>query len=452
MAILPKWHHDNRVWFVFSPRYRVSYLALPKERKKIMKKIINRLLGIFLILTFLVSAAGCRSLGNSQLLSMGFSPKTVETKQADTSFKTAMAELSLKLFRESVTKDEKNDNFSPLSAILCLSLVANGADGETKAQMEELFGMSVVEMNKYLKEYVSGLYSGENCKVELANSIWLRNNKRLHIEDDFLQTNADYYGCEAYVAPFDASTVKDVNSWVKKNTDGLIEKILDEIEEDDMMFLINTLLFDAKWLEKYKKNQILENRDFTNYDGSISKVNYLSSEENRYFEGDGFKGFLKGYEGGKYSFAGILPDEDVEIYSLVEKLNCKTWIETVGDAKHQNVDVRIPEFKFETDELDLTKMLRKLGMTDAFDSSKADFSKMGYSDDGSLYLSYVKQKTYIAVDRNGTKAAAVTWSEVKPTSVAPIECKAVYLDRPFIYAIVDNETGLPLFIGAVTSL
>ncbi len=417
-----------------------------------LKRFFFRTISLLVAITILFCASACTTGGSTRSLSMSFSPRTAELKKADDGFKTAMAELSMKLFREAVTKDNKNDNFSPLSAVLCLSLIANGADGETRAEMETLFGLSVEDMNKYLKSYVSGLYSGENCKVSIANSIWFRDDGSLHVRDDFLQTNADYYGSEAYAAPFDEKTVEDVNGWVKKNTDGLIRKILDGISDEDAMFLVNTLLFDAKWLNKYEKNQILEDRDFTDYDGSISKVNYLSSDENRYFAGKNFKGFLKQYEGSKYSFVGILPDKDTDIYSLIESLDGKTWMNTVGKAEYASVLVRVPEFSFATDELDMTDMLKKLGMKKAFDQDSADFSKMGTSDRGPLYLDYVKQKTYIEVDRNGTKAAAVTWGGMKATAADPLERKEIFLDRPFIFAIVDNETGLPLFIGAVTSL
>ncbi len=421
-----------------------------------LKQFFFRVISLLVAITLLLCASACTTYssgsvsvigGETSSLSMNFSPRFVEMKQADDGFKTAMAELSMKLFREAVTKDNKNDNFSPLSAVLCLSLIANGADGETRAEMETLFGLSVEDMNKYLKSYVSGLYSGENCKVSIANSIWFRNDGSLHVRNDFLQTNADYYGSEAYAAPFDKTTVKEVNDWVEKNTDGLIKEILKKISANSAMFLVNTLLFDAKWLDQYTDRQISENCDFANYDGSVSKVNYLISEENRYFEGKDFKGFLKQYEGSKYSFAGILPDKDTDIYSLIKSLDGKTWMNTVGKAENREINAVIPEFSFATEELDMTAMLKKLGMRKAFDKGSADFSKMGTSDRGPLYLDYVKQKTYIEVNRNGTKAAAVTWGEMCGGCV-----ESIVLNRPFIYAIVDNETGLPLFIGAVTSL
>jgi serpin B len=317
--------------------------------------------------------------------------------------------------------------------------------------MESVLGMTIADLNKALYAYTEGLYTDKDCKVSLANSIWYRDGGQFTVREEFLQTCADWYEAQQYAAPFDEQTRKDINTWVKKYTDGMIESILnDPIPADAVMYLINTLVLDAKWEEEYEKKDIFPS-DFTNLNGTETAVEMLCSEERTYLAVEGGQGFARPYKGGAYSFVGLLPDEGVNIYDFAASLDGKTWTALWADKTRGTVMVRIPEFTYDSD-MELTPVLREMGMTHLFDASAADLSGLGQSGMGNLYCSGVWQKTFIEVNRNGTKAAAVTWGEVKCESAAPIETKYVYLDRPFVYAIVENETGLPLFVGVVTEL
>lgn len=226
----------------------------------------------------------------------------------------------------------------------------------------------------------------------------------------------------------------------------MIDSILSEIPDDVIMYLINALVFDAKWEEKYEEDDI---RDvtFTNYDKTETAVDMLFSEESVYLYGDGVKGFAKNYSGGAYSFVALLPDEDTDIYDYTASLTGKAWLSLWNSRETATVKVRIPEFTY-TSHMKLNDVLFTMGMTDMFDPDLADFSKLGYSEAGNIFCSAVEQKVFIEVDRNGTKAAAITWGLMSDKLVDNI----VYLNRPFVYAIVDNSTGLPLFFGVVTNL
>ena len=217
------------------------------------------------------------------------------------------------------------------------------------------------------------------------------------------------------------------------------------------MFLINALCFNAKWEKEYEKSDI-DDRIFTSYDGSQPTVCMLYSNEYAYFSAEGFTGFAKNYKGGKYSFVGLLPNEGDDIYELIDSLDGDKWLTIMDSKKNEPVHVGIPEFTYDA-EMDLTEPLRSLGVTDLFKPALADLSKVGSCNaGGNLYCSYIKQKTFIQVDRNGTKAAAITWGDTKTTSFSPEEPHVVILDRPFVYAIVDNATSIPLFIGVVSNL
>lgn len=423
------------------------------ERDATMKKSLKQKrylrCGVLLLTAaILLSVTSCALRTSAAELSEGYSRQATEQGAVDDAFITAISDFSLSLFRESVTKEADNDLISPLSAVLCLSMIANGAAGETKAQMENALGMNTEKLNKCLYSYLSGLYTSDSCKVNLANSIWFRDTYQEQISKDFLQTNADWYNAQIYSAPFNSSTVKDVNNWVKHYSDGMIDSILNNISPLTVMYLINALTFDAKWETKYEKDQIRENL-FTNYDKSQTTTEMMYSEESIYLSGEGVQGFAKNYAGGQYSFVALLPEENKDIYDYAASLNGEAWRSLWKNKENTAVRVAIPEFRYDR-QRSLIDVLQNLGMTDMFDETLADFSALAPKD--FLYCSEINQKVFIEVDRNGTKAAAITWEVMNGKSAAIAEEKVVYLDRPFLYAIVDNNTGLPLFLGIVTAL
>ena len=412
------------------------------------KKSFAALGSILLAVTILSNCTSCALRTSAAELSEGYSRKATEQGTVDDAFITALSNFSLSLFRESVKKDASNDLISPLSATLCLAMLANGANGNTKTQMENVLGMNTDALNKSLYSYVSKLYTSDSCKVNLANSIWFRNTYQDQISKNFLQTNADWYNAQIYSTPFDNTTVKDINNWVKHYSDGMIDSILDKISPSTVMYLINALTFDAKWETKYEKDQIRENL-FTNYDKSQTTTEMMYSEESIYLSGEGVQGFAKNYAGGQYSFVALLPEENKDIYDYAASLDGKAWRSLWKNKENTAVQVAIPEFRYDR-QRSLIDVLQNLGITDMFDETLADFSALAPKD--FLYCSEINQKVFIEVDRNGTKAAAITWGVMLNKSADVAEEKVVHLDRPFLYAIADNHTGVPLFLGIVTAL
>jgi len=198
--------------------------------KNCKRKVVSVLLCGLLLIFSACSAPGIKS----ENLMLGITAQSVGGTDADAEFIDAVAGFSVKLFQQSVS-DNENSLVSPLSVLIALALTANGAVGQTLSQMETaLGGIDIARLNRYLYSYINGLPSQDKSKLHIANSIWFRNEK-IAVERDFLQTNADYYNAAAYKSAFDAQTLKDINLWVKNNTDGLIDKILDEIPSDAMM-------------------------------------------------------------------------------------------------------------------------------------------------------------------------------------------------------------------------
>lgn len=386
-------------------------------------------------------------------LMAGVPANAVSGKPADEAFISAQMELALKLFQASVAESkDQNVLVSPLSIQLALAMTANGANGQTRDEMEALLGsgLTLEDLNAYLYAYANSLPSGEKAKLALANSIWFRDDEsRLTVEQGFLQTNADYYGAGAYKAPFDAQTLEDINTWTAQHTDGMINSILDEISEDAVMYLINALVFDAQWETVYNKEQVHDGT-FTAITGDTRTVGMLHSEEYRYLDDGKAVGFVKNYAGGSYSFAALLPNEGVDIYDYVAGLTEESLLNTLGGAQSGLVIAAMPKFTCEY-ELHMNDILAEMGMPSAFHGATADFTKMASSSRGNLFIGDVLHKTFISVDELGTKAGAVTKVEMKDEGMA-MPNLFVTLDRPFVYMIVDNATNLPLFIGVLTDL
>lgn len=384
---------------------------------------------------------------------------------AATDAKFAGAEMNfgvelLKQCYENKQDGVKNLLISPLSVSAALSMTANGADGETLKEMEKLLGngLSLDEMNEYMAYYISQLPDEAKEKVYLADSIWFKDDPTLKVYDEFLEKNKKYYNSEIYKSAFEPnSIVKDVNSWVNRNTQGMIPSLItkENIKSNTMMMLINTLYFEAEWSSPYLSTT---DGKFTDLDGNKFPIQKMDSMERQYFDLGNADAFKKPYKNGDYSFVGILPHEDVDFNEYISNLDGAALAEGLKECEDPNtVDlyVMIPKFKYNYSE-SLKDILSDLGMKTAFDANKADFSKINdLSVEGALplYIDDVLHKTKIEVTEKGTKAAAATAVIMGAGAAAPIEKKKVYiyLDRPFVYMIVDKN-NVPLFIGAATQL
>lgn len=430
-----------------------------KKTKKNHKKITVCALVCCLILI----CCGCgKKKGNSEEkmidarnLTSGISRQTVSGKEPDEDFIYATADFSVNLFKTSVMDDleeGKNVLISPESVVSALSMTANGADGANLQQMEEVIsdGMDIEEYNRYMYTYNSRLADTKDVKFNIANSVWIKDRQdEIQVKDEFLQTCSNYYNSEAYMASFDETTVSDINLWVDEKTNHMIPTILEEIPEESVMYLINALAFEGTWETPYEDGQVNENGKFTNYQGIQQDVNMLESTENYYVCDEAAEGFIKKYEGGEFAFMAILPKDENGMSEYISNMSGETFLNLYNNKSYEDVIVNLPEFSYEYG-TEISDTLKSMGMEDAF-SEKADFSKMSSTE--GLCIDSVLHKTFIQVDREGTKAAAVTVVEIVCESAVQIqEPKEVILDRPFIYAIIDTQTGLPVFIGAVNSI
>ena len=244
----------------------------------------------------------------------------------------------------------------------------------------------------------------------------------------------------------DKGIVKAVNGWVSDNTNKLIPSIIDKpFEKDSAALLINALYLKNTWLSKFDPNSTGK-RTFTHADGKTQKIDFLNDGYAGfdYIKGDGVQGVVLPYDDGRLGFAALLPDGDLDSWlSGLTGEHLSALVTGAEDAYF--LDLGLPKFEQEWNG-QLGDALKAMGLDRAFVPGLADFSALGDNPEG-YFISQVIQATKIAVNEEGTEAAAATIVEACDAGMPPEDGVRLVFDRPFLYGIVDLQTGLPLFLG-----
>jgi len=371
-------------------------------------------------------------------------------KSVDVNLLDGNTEFSFKIFRELVTEDKDENIFiSPHSISTALAMTYNGAEGETKKEMAEALefkGISLEDLNQGFKDLMAGIQNADDeIELNIANSIWLREG--FDCKEDFLDRNREYFSSEVEEIDFSSPDAPGIiNSWIEDATEGKIEKMIDEISLDVVMYLINAIYFKGDWTYEFDEDAT-EEKDFYLLDGSIKKVPMMAqSEEFSYFEGDNFSSVRLPYGEEKIAMYVILPDKGVNPDTGISSLNAEKWNEYTESFYRKEVSILMPKFKMEYGIKLLNDTLTSLGMGIAF-SQMADFS--GINPD--VFISRVLHKAVIEVNEKGSEAAAVTVVEVAETAMMIEDIVEFTVNRPFIFVISDDRTGSILFMGKVVN-
>ncbi|MBQ7170680.1 MAG: serpin family protein [Clostridia bacterium] len=370
----------------------------------------------------------------------------LKTGSLSEEFVRGEAAFALDLYRKFYQEVGKNALVSPLSVSVALAMTANGAKGETKKQLETLLcaGMDTDTLNTQLTAYITSLANSEKATLKAADSVWYAEDV-LTPDQNYLNLLGSYYAAE--VRKIDRSLAKPeqpVNDWVKKKTDGMIPSILSDgtINEYTTMILVNALSFIAEWQIPSKQTY---KGTFTCSDGTKKTLSFFkTSLESGFIQGERETGFVKRYAGETYAFLALLPNEGISLSDYLASLDGETYLALVNGVQDRDVIRIMPEFTADSS-ASLVKILKTLGVTDAFEPDGADFSGIGASKVGALFVNEILHKTHIEVTKDGTKAAAVT--QVGFYGATAVPPPTVALDRPFVYAIIDTATGLPIFFG-----
>ena len=384
----------------------------------------------------------------------------IEFKKADTSdssefdkgFISSVNGFSVELFKRTAKQElENNSNFliSPESCAIALGMTANGAKGETAEQMKKVLyaDTDIGTFNKNFNLILSGIQSDSYRQLRSANSVWVKDVQGKDLTAKFTNTCKEVYNAELFRAPFNDKTVEQINSWVNDKTDKMIPEIIKELSEDDKALLVNCLAFDAKWAKEFEESDTQKGASFTKADGSVVKCDMMSGTAKKYIRDADTTGFIKDYAGGRYAFMALLPNEGTSLSDHIGSLTAEKFTKLYENRlTNEEISVYMPRFKSDYSAT-LNKTLTDMGIKDAFLDESADFSDM--SSDYKLHISKVIHKTHIEVTEGGTKAEAATAVEMTDSAAPPADQTKVVLDRPFAYAIMDTQTGLPVFMGAV---
>ena len=414
-----------------------------------MKQRVFNCLIVFICLSLAFS--GCASQGGAADLMADLKPsqQPASPAQIDKAIKKEINAFAVDLFKKSA-ENEGNIMISPASVYLALAMTLNGADGETKTAMLDVLaaqGLTVDMINNACRNWIDLLEKTDSkTKLEIANSIWFDQDFTPY--KPFLQKNADYFAADIKKLNFnDRNTPKIINNWVKEATHNTIDKIVDSIDPDVVIYLINAVYFKSDWQTEFNKNNTRD-RTFNTPDGTIETPFMHRLDRMTYFSINKATGVALPYADQKFAYFALLPDKEMTPREWLAEQDQSLFNDLARlMAKKPKYTVQLAMPKFEVHYEDsLLNELTELGMGIAFDPYQADFSQMNEQHTKDLYISEVKHKTFIRVDEKGTEASAATSVEVRVTS-APQFDKELTLDRPFLYGIMDLQTGMPLFVG-----
>ncbi len=367
-----------------------------------------------------------------------------EVKELPIDFLQANANFSLDLFKK--LADEENVVFSPVPVYYSLALLANGADEAAENEILEslvLDDLTLEEVNDYYHELIHRLESDkEGGELNLSNSIWY--DQDFKANEKFLETNKNYYGADSYRIDFtDAKAPLAINDWVSEVTNGKIEEMVEEMNPEAVMYLFSTIYFDADWEMPFKASDTYKSEFLV--DGEELQVEKMTGRfELKTVETADEEVIALPYQDERYSFLAVLPNETMDIRDYLSSFDETKLLALIQEIKEEEVDLLIPKFEVNYENV-LNTPLLDLGIENIFDSMSNPLSPMGTAD-GNLFVSEIFQKTYLALDEKGTEAASAVGTEISETSL-PMETRIIDFNRPFVYSVVEKETGLPLFLG-----
>ncbi|MHA6258880.1 serpin family protein [Sporosarcina sp. CAU 1771] len=360
-------------------------------------------------------------------------------------------ELGFHLMKEIEVDEHHNAFISPTSAFMALSMVYNGADGVTKEEISkvlEVEGMDSSELNKANASLMSMLMKNTNgIQLSVANSIWL--NENFHFQEDFSKKNMDYYNAEIQeINIYEDDSVTRINDWVKDATNKRIDEIVEApLDPDLVAILLNAIYFKGDWTYEFDEKQT-ENRSFYLRDGKTKEIPLMSLRKKlNYLENEEFQAVKLPYGEKEMSMTIYLPKETSSLDEFSKTLTNENWSTWNASFGEEEGTVLLPKFQLEY-EIELNETLKTLGMPSAFDR-EAVFTKM-IDEDVPLWISKVKQKTFIDVNEKGTEAAAVTSVEVVTESAPANPPFHMEVNRPFFLVITDEQTNAILFMGKIS--
>ena len=351
-------------------------------------------------------------------------------------------------FINRVNKAEQGDWLvSPLSMQFLLGMLLNGANGQTADEICDVLGYGedeVAAVNEFCLSMIRQLPDlDKQTKLAIANAIFV--NKNYALRDRYKSVVSEYYDAQVTNEDFSkgSTTTKAINKWCSDHTNGLITKIIDNVNSQMLAYLLNAVYFKSQWKDKFNKGNTVK-ESFTQEGGASTTVQMMrTGKKFLYQDNDMFQAVRLPYGNGVFSMYVILPAEGKTISDVIGFISGEYWNKFVRSMVMCDVDLWLPKFETNFD-ISLNKILSEMGMPSSFIAGKADFTSMSNS---AMCLSFVRQKAAIKVDEDGTEAAAVSVAGMMATAAAPGQHVVFHADHPFLYMITETTSGAILFAG-----
>jgi serine protease inhibitor len=363
---------------------------------------------------------------------------------------TAANDFSFALFHEvSAANTDSNVFASPLSASMALGMTMNGAAGQTYTQMRSALAFGTASDDDINASYKSliALLRGLDPSVDfrIANSIWYRNG--FPFNQSFIDLSKATFDATVTALDFSSpSAVGTINDWVNTATNAKIPTIIDQIESDQVMFLINAIYFKGSWRDKFDPGETKADVFHGIAGDQPTRLMHRHGTMRFLFRQD-LSAVDLPYGNSAYTMTVLLPAAGTSVDQLAASLTTATWNTLTSQFHDFESDLWLPKLKLEW-QRDLNDDLKALGMHDAFVPDGADFTRMSTTRGHNLYIDQVKQKTFVDVNEEGTEAAAVTSVGVSVTALPP----SIRVDRPFVFVIRERLSGTIVFMGKIVRM
>jgi serine protease inhibitor len=399
-------------------------------------RVMTGLIGAFLVFAF---AANGQSSGRQDA--------------SDSSTQISGREFALKLFKQVAQDSEKNVIISPFSAYSALCMTLNGATGSTLKQMAQVLGVrpdAIAALNTKNQSVLASLaHDGDDVRLDIANAIYADNS--VPFKPQFIETCRHFYAAEIENVNFgEPDTVKKINTWCDHKTQGKIPSIIDSLKKREKMVLLNAIYFNGSWAHQFKENATRDDQ-FNLASGEKMPIKMMHSNQRLvHFTGSNFEAVVLPYAGNRQCMYIFLPERGVDLAALRGQFVSENWKKWMSESRSVAVNLSLPRFTIDYS-AKLNDVLMAMGMSEAFAEGQAKFANLV----GPRYMAWISrvlQKTYMDVNEKGTEAAAATAVVigVRATAISieprPIEFR---VDRPFVLALIDRDTGEILFLGSI---
>ena len=414
-----------------------------------MKKNCLKIAGLFILL----SVTACNNKEDEYVIDMLPKTRAVELTPEQKTFVAKNNDFAFNLFKvvNELSSVKTNELISPISVTYNMGMLNDGAAGNTSKEITSILGFGIdnnTSINEFCRTLIENApQTDPNVLIKIANYIAINQKSGLDIKKQYQNDMVQYYHAEVKSLDFSKSnTLREINDWCSKQTDGDITSIIEKLDADAIMILMNAIKFRATWTDKFDPENT-KNEVFILENGETKQMPLMhQNAEIRYYENPSYSMIQLPYgSGDKWSMYVLLPNSNQNVDDIINNMTCESWNKSLQGLRRATVDIKIPRFKAER-ETDLIPVISKMGAPTLFTPS-ADLSGIA-TNSFNLYVSLMKQKVSAEINEEGTKMSAVTMSEVLyGANINDYQKIDFHANRPFVYVIQEASSGTIFFIG-----